>query len=122
LGIKNKHISIAILLLAFIWLNLSSPFGTTMWTHCPDYIPDIILTGEQILGYTYSGGIHDKFIAFGPMIKIREPTTTVMLDYPRGVTGPSEVSICTFIFAGNSIGLVYLIWLGLAVRRAHTYN
>lgn len=117
MGIKNKHVSIAILLLAFTWLNLFSPIGTTMWIHCPDYIPDIILTGERIPGFTSSGGIHNKFIAFGPMIKIREPTTIICVDYPRGVTGPSEVSIYPLLFVGNSIGFVFLVWLGIALRR-----
>lgn len=116
MDIKTRHISMIVFFLASIWLILFPPVGYTIWTHCPEYVPELILTGNDIPGYA-EWGYHKNFLAFGPMLRIREGHTIISVDYALGFTGPEEVTTFGLMYVGNLFILLSLIALGIILWR-----
>jgi len=111
LDITNKQVSIVIFLLAYFWLFLFPPVGTTFWT--PDlefFVPDLVVEYRHDADY-------EGLVAFGPMIRIGEAGTEIFIHYPAWVSGPSTLINYYVLFLGNLIILVSLMSLGLILWR-----
>ncbi len=85
--------------------------GTTFWTPEPEFfVPDLVVKYKH--GIDYEG-----LVAFGPMIKIGGAGSSIHIDYPPGVIGPSVLINYHVLFLGNLIILVSLMSLGIILWR-----
>ena len=114
MNVTNKHVSVFVFSLALMWLIFFPPIGTTEGTYCPEYIPGIVLRGEEIPGETHLGYVQWNFYAFGPMLRLRE---VERVHAKAGVPGPYMYSVFGVLFIGNLVGLVSLTCLGAFLWR-----